>query len=958
MQQPPIIANKNYARNQKAAKNFLEQNFLRKHLLEYGPNSYIKFSNLEESVTLLIYFVVNAEFDKLNQFILLVEELERSNKTFPSLDYTLATPDTKFTALHIAVSNAIFHLDYDVKIIRLLLEKGGTKQLTLKNTMGGIPLTYTTYPKIYIPRNFLRHSTAESSLQISEQALSIKRQVVTKLLLNDMSEKQLLSGDNNNRIALHNACYFGDVSLVQLFLKTATKAQLFFQDIELKTPLLMAIWSQIESQEQSTISYASFQSLIDSLLLTTYPEQTLKRKDKYEQHALFLLCKHANEIDPQLIIINKLLQLQNRNDQLKMKVCFKFDIANISTPKWLKFADKEPIIEMTALSVTLLSNNDNLFYCLTNYDCSEQYLCGYSPLQLAARNGDVQKVAHLIKNGPITQLRAISSGGGPIHVAHPACIELLLKADPSQINLTDKQGQTSLHVACLKGEYERVKKLITCGARSDIQDNDLYLPLHYACISGNINIIKLLSKDIFHHVLQAGKRGYTPFSLALATSQDNTALYLLELCQDVKHRLCTHQNLHLAMAYCENVVIEKILDAVIDLNAPFCKQHGLTPLHYAYSRCNLEIFQSLLRRGANPLVGNVLGDTVLHLACRDGDLEFIDNLLKNSCIAINQKNLAGNSAVMLAAFYGHISLVEYITHKGANVDQSDIEALQHFRKNLLSYSTDYPVEDINDKFIKINTILQKAIENKKQDLLKKNIITNNQSIKNIETSFLEYSPLEKSVNNQQVNLDNYFEQIGFTEEDLNDMKEEYKYKKALPKMSTKNNKNSFYQEAPRRKEKIFSFLDGRITSESSNIISVRGSSIPMFFYRDERLYSNNCNDKSFSRQENLKLDGHHLKKLDRKKGLIHDLIKLGSDILKVQYTYEWKRNRLNRVLVFEVSSSPSGACLLIPGRELESGLHEHADIKALRESIGVGKVIEIALPSTTSPNSYKEQQKP
>lgn len=62
----------------------------------------------------------------------------------------------------------------------------------------------------------------------------------------------------------------------------------------------------------------------------------------------------------------------------------------------------------------------------------------------------------------------------------------------SNLSMCDEEGQTMLHLACLKGYYHLASALVRKGARVDAKDSFGFLPLHFACLNGDARIIRLL----------------------------------------------------------------------------------------------------------------------------------------------------------------------------------------------------------------------------------------------------------------------------------------------------------------------------------------------------------------------------------------------------------------------------------------------------------------------------------
>ena len=56
----------------------------------------------------------------------------------------------------------------------------------------------------------------------------------------------------------------------------------------------------------------------------------------------------------------------------------------------------------------------------------------------------------------------------------------------------NQKGESQLHVACIKGNENLVRKFLDQGHTVNVRDNCGWLPIHEACIHGHIKIVKLL----------------------------------------------------------------------------------------------------------------------------------------------------------------------------------------------------------------------------------------------------------------------------------------------------------------------------------------------------------------------------------------------------------------------------------------------------------------------------------
>ena len=72
---------------------------------------------------------------------------------------------------------------------------------------------------------------------------------------------------------------------------------------------------------------------------------------------------------------------------------------------------------------------------------------------------------------------------------------LAAQLESNSINTRNKDGKTALHIACEAGQLDIVDFLLDAGADRSILDDDGRTALNYAKLSGNTEIIKLLSQD-------------------------------------------------------------------------------------------------------------------------------------------------------------------------------------------------------------------------------------------------------------------------------------------------------------------------------------------------------------------------------------------------------------------------------------------------------------------------------
>ncbi|XP_046560883.1 ankyrin repeat domain-containing protein 50-like [Haliotis rubra] len=108
-----------------------------------------------------------------------------------------------------------------------------------------------------------------------------------------------------------------------------------------------------------------------------------------------------------------------------------------------------------------------------------------------------------------------------------------------------------------------------------------------------------------------------------------------------------------------------ISDSNINLRG-FC---GRTPIMAAASNGRKDVFDFLESKGAETNLLDTFGDSVLHLACRGGNMALVEHLFSDS--NINLKGGNGRTPIMAAALKGHKSVFDFLESKGAETTLLD-----------------------------------------------------------------------------------------------------------------------------------------------------------------------------------------------------------------------------------------------------------------------------------------------
>jgi ankyrin repeat protein len=118
----------------------------------------------------------------------------------------------------------------------------------------------------------------------------------------------------------------------------------------------------------------------------------------------------------------------------------------------------------------------------------------------------------------------------------------------------------------------------------------------------------------------------------------------------------------------DRAAVRALLQQRADVNAP--QVDGMTALHWAAYRDDLETGALLVRAGADVKAANRYGVTPLSMACVNGNGEMIELLLKAGADP-NTALPGGETALMTAARTGKLAPVKSLLIRGARVDSRD-----------------------------------------------------------------------------------------------------------------------------------------------------------------------------------------------------------------------------------------------------------------------------------------------
>ena len=299
-----------------------------------------------------------------------------------------------------------------------------------------------------------------------------------------------------------------------------------------------------------------------------------------------------------------------------------------------------------------------------------------TPIQRAALSGQAEVVACFITifnfsadvklgtNG--CSLLHLACQGGHLELAEQLMMDY--KLDPL---IGDDNGNTPLHYAALGGKTEVATLLITkYGTPVNCLNSKNETPLCFACAGGNLEVVRMLANDHGAYLHSCDNNSDTPLHRAAICGQAAVVNCLINefRCnpkskgyegRTILHHACYEGHIELMEALLTH---HKLDPLSIDVN-------GYTPLHLAAIGRRRSIANVLITKYSHSFK-RTHGCSLVHLVCKQGDLEVVEQLLftdyKFDPMIIDDN---GNTPLHYAAIGGNVEAATLlITKRDVPVD--------------------------------------------------------------------------------------------------------------------------------------------------------------------------------------------------------------------------------------------------------------------------------------------------
>ena len=309
--------------------------------------------------------------------------------------------------------------------------------------------------------------------------------------------------------------------------------------------------------------------------------------------------------------------------------------------------------------------------CNCNSQCSTNY--GSTPVHFACQNGHLEVAKYLINEQNCNPEQGNINGYTPLHSAasngHLVVVKYLITQHNCNSQCSDTNGFTPLHQACYSGHLHVVKYLIherNCACETEAKlpanmikdklgfpphtllekfepmlNTDGITPLHAACESGHIDIVKYLIDVCKCNPNHPTSNGLTAIDVAQILEHKEIVSYFKNECKyscKFDLMLTGHDSHHDGTSQMLTKTISHLLnDPSFSLNDLY-----FTPLELACITGNFAAVKFFTTAfNYSPSVGS-LGLTPLHTACMMGHLE-IAMYLVTEC-KCDTKNVIGTTS--------------------------------------------------------------------------------------------------------------------------------------------------------------------------------------------------------------------------------------------------------------------------------------------------------------------------
>lgn len=246
---------------------------------------------------------------------------------------------------------------------------------------------------------------------------------------------------------------------------------------------------------------------------------------------------------------------------------------------------------------------------------------------------------------------------------HAALAELQAGAS---LQAVDSLGRTALLTACWGGNAELVDALLQAGADVSALDREGFGAGLLAAESGNVELYSLLISSGRASLMDCAEDGATALLCAAAGGSSEMVNWLLDGAQG-----------------------EDIVPSLEERD-----DRGANALLVAAENGHRSVLATLKGRGASLDIVDDQGDTALHYAASNGDVNTLKFCVQSLGIKCDARDNDGDTPLIVAAQEGHVSVVQWLLKHGSSLTERNNDGMSSYMAALAGEQT-HMIEVLN-----------------------------------------------------------------------------------------------------------------------------------------------------------------------------------------------------------------------------------------------------------------------
>ncbi len=286
--------------------------------------------------------------------------------------------------------------------------------------------------------------------------------------------------------------------------------------------------------------------------------------------------------------------------------------------------------------------------------------------------------------------------------------------------------------ASMKNRTDEAMKLVKAGAdvNGDILGFKTTLPIHYAAAHGNMKLFKYLVKN---NAKMFKRDSLGRNSLHYACLSGNTELINFILQSDNFNRLYLNSG----------------------------DNEGKTPLHFAAESGNIDAVKLLIRLGANVRAKTKKEETPLHFAAKSGNIALVNLLHDKYLLNFSDKTLMWENVLNYAVKSGNLKLVKMLSEEYGLLDESkkaflpsiatdaiktgNIELVNYLLSKRIDIEPSITIGEKSLSTLKMETLLSAAVESNNIEMVR--FVFNKYDKEATHKNLMGFSPIDYAVKN-------------------------------------------------------------------------------------------------------------------------------------------------------------------------------------------------------------------